>query len=35
MFELINFINFSKYMLILNLRAATCFKKVGTGAKKD
>ena len=32
MFKLIDFLFFGKYLLILNLMSATCFKEVGAGA---
>lgn len=35
MFYLINFINFYKYMLTLNLIPAASFKQAGTGTTKD
>ena len=35
MFDLITFIDFSNYVLILKLLAATRFKQVGTGATED
>ena len=34
MFYLINFMFFSKYIHIMILMPATCFKKVGTGATR-
>lgn len=32
---LMNFIDFSKYTLILNSMPATCFNQAGTGATKE